>query len=391
MRNFIQRVGVASIAALSVAAAGCSVGVADLGNIARDPEGCIQEPARRGEIRDALIALEKIQAHGSQKTVVSLIRRQTNLLQGRAIFLPTGAASLGPRTLRLRRDGEALGMDGLRCELVSGSADLNVFARIPRALPPDTRDGGPYSIDFWSDLSRNGTREPFEDDHSWSANVCDNGRFLFEHNRGFENLADPTSMGGLRTSVNPSRLIARSLTCAPQCRIAPNTQACLDEVMLPMCRAEIDRLSAFILTSPLVITVERQGITVGYLRTELECHTPDASGEIALAIPGIGEGGAFAEVQFYFDTQRNGRFDMDCDPSMRFTEQEQAGFLDITGTDIVGAAFSIPSNSLQNAPGQACAVVAAPTRSEFLSDCSGVTCPAGSECSAGQCVRLPAP
>ncbi len=349
-------------AALSLG--GCSAVVSDLGGIEPDPEGCIQEPGRRGGTRDLAMVFRQMQPHGSQKTVATVIRRRTGMIQARAIIMPTGAGALGPR--RLVREDRPDTTDGLRCRLASGDG-LDVLVRVPQMLPPDATNEGPYQLDFWSDLNRTGgTVQPFPEDHSWSANVCDNGVLLFEHNTGFETLADAPGGGAFRATFAPD-VIGPAFA-----RASPRVMA-LDPVRDAMARqALIDATMSRLAELPLVITVERQGLTVGYLRTEMECLVPAASGpdvgRVTLAIPGVIDGGNFHDVQAYFDTQRNGRFDMECDPSCRVTLEQSSPDGNLVYDLSPGAACSFPDGFHQGSPGETCAIIEAPTVEEFLAD-----------------------
>jgi hypothetical protein len=339
----------AAVALLALPA--CSVAVSDLGNIPPDPEGCIQEPSLRATTRDLSLVLVSMEAHGSQKTVATMVRRRSNMVQARVIILPTGAGALGPR--RLVRE-ERPERDGLRCRLSNGDP-LNALVRVPNAVPPDLDNEGPYQIDFWSDLNRTGGRvESFPADHSWSANVCDNGEFLFTHNTGFETLPEASEAGTFRLAANPEILLPIFARGSPRI-----TDPVMQRELL---MATVERLGQL----PMVVTIERQGTTVGQLITELECNTPNDMGQITLAIPGVVDGGNFHDVQLYFDTQRNGRFDMDCDPSCRVTLEQTAVDGSLTYTLMDAAACSFPDGFHQSTPGEACAIIAAPTVDAFL-------------------------
>lgn len=346
---------------LLLALPACSVAVSDLGNIPPDPEGCVQEPALRATTRDLALALTSMEAHGSQKTVATMLRRRSNMVQARVIILPTGAGALGPRRLVLEeRPGSS---DGLRCRLSSGEP-LDALVRVANAVPPDLDNEGPYQIDFWSDLNRTGgSVETFPADHSWSANVCDNGHFLFTHNTGFESLIEGSAAGTFRLTANPEFLLPIFARRSPRIDdtvvVPPPQQALYMETL--------ERLAQL----PFVITVERQGTTVGQLITELECNTPNAMGQITLAIPGIVDGGNFHDAQIYFDTQRNGVFDMACDPSCRVTLEQTAGDGSLTYTLMDAAACNFPDGFHQSTPGEACAIIDAPSVAEFLEGPSG--------------------
>ncbi len=336
-------------------ATSCSVAVSDLSNIQADSMGCLQQPELRTQRRDAVIALVNMEAHGSQKTVATVVRRRSDLIQARAILMPTGAAALGPRRLMLdtRTDPPT---DGLRCVLIDRSP-INALVRLPNALPEDQPNDGPYRMDFWSDLSRSGgTVDAPPTDHSWSANICDNGAFVFEHNLGFQPLTELAGAGDFSTSLNPTLLLPA---------LARNSPAVME---IPMrdreafIAATVERLR----TLPFVVTVERAQTTVGYLVTELECLQPSAAGDVTIRIPGIGDGGAFHDIQFYFDAQRNGRYNEECDPSCRTTvAADEMGNVMFTLMDAAGGACQFPANFHRNGTAEACAVIPAPTVEEF--------------------------
>ncbi len=351
-----------ALTGLLLALPACSVAVSDVGNIPPDPEGCIQEPPLRATTRDLSLVLVSMEAHGSQKTVATMLRRGSGMVQARVIVLPTGAGSLGPR--RLVREERPESMDGLRCRLANGDP-LNALIRVPNAVPPDLDNEGPYQIDFWSDLNRTGGGvQAFPADHSWSANVCDNGQFLFTHNTGFESLVPPSEAGTFRLTANPDVLLpvfARRSPRIDDALVIPPAQQSLY-------MSTLERLSQL----PFVITIERQGTTVGQLITELECNTPNDMGQITLALPGVVDGGNFHDVQIYFDTQRNGQFDMDCDPSCRVTLEQSAADGSLTYTLMDAAACNFPDGFHQSTPGESCAIIAAPTVDGFL---NGSTAP----------------
>ena len=305
---------------------GCSAVVNDLNGIPGNPEGCLAQPELQAATRPLTLRFRDMQPHGSQKTVVSVARTNAPLgLQARVILMPTGAAALGPRRLELDpagRDPE----DGLRCRLAT-AAPLDFDLAIPSMIPPDAAgNGGPFEIQFWSDLNRTGgTVEPFPADHSWIARVCDDGTATFRHNTGFESLTDVQPAGG------PLTLLYRPDMLNPA----------LDSVRAALVRAG---------TLPFVLTVMRQELMVGYLRTELECVTGDDGG-FALTIPGVVDGGAFHSIQFYLDTQRNGQYDEACDISCADTLESRAGE---TATDpqfILYEPFAGPGAGLYDAPG----------------------------------------
>lgn len=353
LRNAVGALAVATAPATFL---GCSVAVNDLGGIPQDPEGCVQQPALRAATRDLTLVLASMEPHGSQKTVVSVIRRQSFMTQARVIFLPTGAGAIGPRRLELEDRPDS--SDGLQCRLAEGDP-LNVMWRVPQAVPPDNMNEGPYQIDFWSDLNRTGgTVEAFPADHSWSANVCDSGQFLFTHNTGFEALERPSESGTFRLTAPVDPVLRAFAHASPRIDdglVVPREQQALFDNTL-------ERLRQL----PFVITVERQGLTVGQLVTELECVVPNDVGQVTLAIPGIVDGGNFHDVQLYFDTQRNGRFDMTCDPSCRVSvEQTEAdGSLTVMLSD--AAACNFPDGFHQSSPGEECAIVELPSIDGFL-------------------------
>lgn len=356
--SLLFRVTASVLAVVTPALAGCSAMVGDLGNITPNPEGCIQQPVLRAGTRDLALVLRQMQPHGSQKTVATVVRRGSEMIQARAVFLPTGAAALGPRRL-VRDDRE--GTDGLRCRLAS-SDPLDALVRVEHALPPDATNGGPYRLDFWSDLNRTGGPvEMFPADHSWSANICDDGRFRFEHNTGFEPLTDAAGGGTFRATFAPEVVVPAFARASPRVMAIPVT-------MVRERDALIAEVSTRLRELPLVITVERQAQTVGYLRTELDCLVPDGTGRVTLAIPGIVDGGNFHELQAYFDTQRNGTFDMNCDPSCRATIEQTAMDGSLEYELSAGAACSFPDGFHQNGVGEACAIIEAPTIDAFLAD-----------------------
>ncbi|MBN8612662.1 MAG: hypothetical protein J0L92_18855 [Deltaproteobacteria bacterium] len=349
-----QRLGV--IGALVVLPA-CSVVVSDIGGIPPDPEGCIQQPELRANPRDLSLVLASMEPHGSQKTVATIVRRQSGMVQGRVILLPTGAGALGPRRLVLEE--RPTSADGLQCRLAEGST-LDVLLRVPRAVPPDQANEGPYQIDFWSDLNRTGGRvEAFPADHSWSANVCDNGTFLFTHNTGFETLLEASEAGTFRFTANPDAAIALFARASPRIDdgaiIPPPQQALYDDT--------VERLHQL----PFVVRLERQGITVGELVTELECLVQNDMGQVTLAIPGVVDGGNFHNVQIYFDTQRNGQFDMDCDPSCVAAVEQTAADGSLALEFTPNPTCNFPDGFHQGSPGEPCAIIEAPSITAFLS------------------------
>jgi hypothetical protein len=347
------------MAALALLAPGCSAVVSDVGGIQPNPEGCIQEPSLRAATRDLALVFRQMESHGSQKTVATVVRRQSSMIQARVVLLPTGAGALGPRRLVVEERPEA--RDGLRCRLASADP-LDVFVRMESALPPDATNAGPYRLDFWSDLSRNGgTVEPFPADHSWSTNVCDDGIVRFAHNTGFEPLEEPPGGGTFRASFDPEVVVPAFARSSPRVMAIPIA-------MVMERQALADAITRRLRQLPLVITVQRQSQTVGYLRTELECVVPGPDGRVNLAIPGVVDGGNFHEVQVYFDTQRNGTFDMACDPSCRATLEQTSPDGSLSYELATGAACSFPDGFHQDGPGETCAIIQAPTVDAFLAD-----------------------
>lgn len=352
----------ATLGAALLALPACSAVVSDLGNITPDLEGCVQHPEYRDRPRPLTLVLSEMEPHGSQKTVVSMVRRRSSMLQAKVVLMPTGAAALGPRRLVLdpRVDTNP---DGMRCVLARGTR-LDALVRVPNAVPPDASNEGPYAIEFWSDLNRNGTSmpDPFPADHSWAANVCDDGTFVFPHNTGFEALDPPPQAGTFRLHTNPSEftpLLALVSTRIDDALPLPSSQQALFD-------QTVERLNQL----PFVVSVVRQGTTVGALVTELECLVPEVGGDnpgrVTLAIPGVVDGGNFHDVEVYFDTQRNGRLDPMCDPKCTFMLQQTAvdGSLALDLDAITGCVF--PDGFHQDSPGEDCAIIEAPSVSEFL-------------------------
>jgi hypothetical protein len=298
--------------------------VGDLGSYTESRFVCLPEPSLRSlPSRDVTLRLERMEPHGSQMTVASVVNGEYQL-QARAIIFPTGAGVLGPRRLRLDPSRPDV-TDGNYCAPVDSSR-LDLELPIPDVLPPDAPSATPtYQLDFWSDLNRNGARDPAGTDHTWGERICDNGDVLFQHNIMFDSVVDPS--GDCMTSAD-----CMGMTGSPVCRFGrcaadaadfgfrfrPNDLA---GVVAALARrpGEAAAIAQRLRQLPFVLTVSVQDRTVGYFRTELECLVdgPLSMEEVVLPITDIIDGGAVHDIQVYVDTQRNGTFDADCDPRCR--------------------------------------------------------------------------
>jgi hypothetical protein len=298
---------------------GCSAVVSPISSYNESPFACLIEPELRVlESRSLTLRLGGMEPHGSQMTAASVVNAAYQL-QANVIVFPTGAGALGPRRLRLDPSRPDV-TDGNLCALADATR-LDLELRIENVLPPDPPDSTrpTFQLDFWSDLNRNGRRDPAPLDHVWGEPICDNGDVRFAHNIMFDAVIDPD--GDCMTSAEcaaptPVCRFGRCAADAPDFRLRFRPTPILTSIALlsqdPAITAE--RLARL----PFVVAVSRQGHTVGYFRTELEClQTDRVTGEAVIVIPDIVDGGAIHDVQMYLDTQRNGVFDAACDPECR--------------------------------------------------------------------------
>lgn len=272
---------IGSTAALTLA--GCSAVVSDVGGVQFSPEACVQGANRQAR-RDARFVFAEMEAHGNAATSIALIGGPTvpgepdrAILRGRALISPSFAA--GDYDLSALAD-----LDAPRCT-AAVRAPLTMDFTIPGFLAPDATNGGPYRIDFWSETNGEPGRQP--EDHTWVRPVCDDGDVFFVHNTGFDRIVNVESNGVDFTFETDVVQLGIALGAGN-----------------PAAREAL----AFLARLPLVVTVARQDLTVGYLRVVHACDRGP------YRLPGILDVGTRHTLEVYWDVARNGAYDADCDP-----------------------------------------------------------------------------
>jgi hypothetical protein len=258
-------------------ASGCSAVVSDVGGVQFNPEACVQGGDTE-TLRDAHLVFDRMEPHAAFPTFVALIGGSTNpaepdrnILRGRALITPSFAASseYDPSLL-------APG-DPSRCAMAAPTA-LTMDFTIPDFLPADSANGGPFEIDFWSETNGTPGRQP--EDHTWVRPICDDGDVFFIHNTGFDVPITAESNGTDLTITADAIRVAAGLR-APEEGIA---------------------------RVPFVLTVGRQGVTVGYIRAIYACD------DGPYVLRGILDVGTSHTLEAYFDVNLDGDYDPECDP-----------------------------------------------------------------------------
>jgi len=289
-------------------ASGCTATLGDLANARVSREACVNVPDNDPVLettRDVHVVLDEMGAHADQMTVFSLLgdrigpdglpQAGPRALRARAVFLPTVTGML-ETPFELNRTS------GL-CDVMAGAprTGLSVDVVIPNFLPPyGGGNGGPFDVDFWSDLNKDGIRSPaaITSDHAWIRPMCDDGSMYFVHNTGFDVTPEVETNGGrfgIRLNQTPF------LTDLVRDRgFTISQQAMLIEVLR---------------RSPVAVRVQRRDVTVGYLRTALICQPL----MVDIGINGIIDGGEDHQVAIHWDIGRDGVYTEGCDPSCTIT------------------------------------------------------------------------
>jgi hypothetical protein len=269
---------VASVAIAALASAGCSAVVSDIGGVQFNREACVQG-GNTEVVRDAHFVFSEMQAHSLAPTFVALIGGRTNpaepernVLRGRALISPSfAAADYDPRVLT----------DMSRCAAAAPES-LTMDFTIPAFLPPDSSNGGPFRIDFWSETGgRESGREPT--DHGWLRPVCDDGDVFFVHNTGFDVPVEPEANGADLTVT-------------------------VDAVGVALGFGLMRAAGEVLARVPFVLRVSVQDRTVGYMRVIYNCD------DGPYVLPGILDVGSSHALELYFDVNLNGEYDPECDP-----------------------------------------------------------------------------
>ncbi len=300
-------------------AIGCTATLGDLSNARVSREACVNfadSDSALETIRDAHLIFDDMAAHADQMTVVSMLGDRIGpdgevvpgprILRARAVFLPTVTGML-ETPFEVNRDT-------LLCDIPLGEprTGRTVDVVIPGFVPPyGGGNGGPFDIDFWSDLTKDGVRAPaaLDSDHSWIRPVCDDGEVYFLHNTGFDPIAEAETNGG-RFGVRLDQV------------------AFLGNLVIDrgFTRGQEAMLVEVLRRAPVAISVQRRGITVGYLRTALICQ-PNM---VDVGINGIIDGGEEHQISVHWDVGRDGRYTEGCDPSCTFTARADSNLqLDI--------------------------------------------------------------
>ena len=302
-----------------VAATGCSVALDDIRGASVDPEFC-DESADTSSIRNAHIVFDEMGAHTSQVTVISLVSQPgpasdpRRRVRSRAVISPSVAGAMH-YTVR-----------GDTCIATEGSAMKMDFV-IPSFIPSDVdTPTGPYQIDFWSDATGDNMFTPRDNsgggDHIWVRPVCSNGDIYFIHNTGFDVPLGAASTGGDFQLMLDEREVV---------------SAVLPGLGMDATQATAQRLRQ----EPMVVAVEWQRLTVGYIRTIRACDTNPVVG-----VRGVIDAGAEHTVKVYWDLQHNGVFDTSCDPTCSFTANAEGNpWVLAPGAMALRLACSVPANA----------------------------------------------
>jgi hypothetical protein len=261
---------------LASALSGCSAVVSDVGGVQFNPEACVQGGDTE-VLRDAHLVFDRMEPHRASPTFVALIGGSTNpaepdrtILRGRALISPSFAA-------RVYDPGALTVGDPSRCA-TAAPMTLTMDVTIPDFIPPDSANGGPFEIDFWSETNGTPGRQP--EDHTWVRPICDDGDVFFVHNTGFDVPVTAESNGTDLTVTADAIRVATALHVSEE---------------------KLARV-------PFVLIVGRQGQTVGYMRVIYACD----SGPYLLR--GILDVGSLHTLEAYFDVNLDGDYDPECDP-----------------------------------------------------------------------------
>lgn len=320
MVNSMNRFALTLFAASScLATVGCSVALDDIRGAAVDPEFC-EEGHNTLTIRDAHFRFVEMGAHTSQRTVIALVSQPgpasdpRRRVRSRAVISPSVAAATH-YTVR-----------GDTCVATDGAAMAMDF-EVPSFIPSDVgTPGGPYEIDFWSDATGDGLFTPRDSsgggDHIWVRPVCSNGDIFFVHNTGFDApLAAASTGGDFRLMLNEADVVSAVL---------PSLGPVATEELAQRLRQE-----------PMVVEVNWQGLTVGYIRTIRACDTSPVVG-----VTGVIDAGAEHNVTVYWDFEHNGVRDPSCDPSCTFTTNAEGNpWVFAPGAPALSVACSAAANS----------------------------------------------
>ena len=310
---------------------GCSATLGDLANARVSREACLNLPDSDSSletIRDGHLVFDDMGAHADQMTVVSLLGDRigpdgavvpgARILRARAVFLPTVTAMI-------ETPFEVNRTSGL-CDIAAMEprTGRSVDVVIPGFVPPyGGGNGGPFDIDFWSDLTKDGIRSPaaLSSDHSWIRPMCDDGEVYFLHNTGFDVTPEVETNGG-RFRLTLNQLALASL-------LADRGFTREQQMML----VEVLR------QAPVAVTVRRRDVTVGYLRTALICQ-PEM---VDVGINGIIDGGEDHQVSIHWDVGRDGRYTEGCDPSCTITARAETDLAIEVTAGAVGSACLVPA------------------------------------------------
>lgn len=277
-RSSLPLIGRGALAAAFGLAAGCSAVVSDVGGVQFSPEACVQ--GGNTEVRrDARLVFVDMTSHATSPTFVALVGGATNpaegdrqILRARAAFRPSFAAG----------SYDIVGLASLdpdRCATAVESP-LTMDVTIPAFVPPDSANGGPFVLDFWSEANGSPGRQ-FPGDHSWVRPMCDDGNVFFVHNTGFDRPVAAESNGvALVARIDPEG-------------VRNATNVAVQELLARL---------------PAVLQVTRQGTTVAYLRAIAACDPGP------YVFEGVIDAGSEHAFDLYWDSQRNGRYDSACDP-----------------------------------------------------------------------------
>lgn len=310
---------------LLVATTGCSLALDDVRNAPVDAEFC-DESHNTQNIRDGHFRFLDMAAHTNHLTVISVVSQpgpyrdpmtgttsQRPRVRSRATISPSVAAA----THYAIRDGSCVST-----EATGMTMDFVARNFIPSNIGSP---GGPYRIDFWSDATGDRMLTPRDDmgggDHIWTRPVCSDGDVLFTHNTGFD-----APLGAVPTGGDFQLVLSE------------------DEVVqavFPMLgpAARIPIVNA-LRQQPMVVEVNWQGLTVGYMRTIRACDTNP------VGVRGVIDAGAEHTVTVYWDFEHNGRYDESCDPICNFTTNASGNPWEFSpGLTALGLACSAAANS----------------------------------------------
>lgn len=288
--------------------------------------GAFPNPA----IRDAHFQMLSMQHHRDHLTLVSLagepqpftdpMTGETTLrsrVRARASISPSVAASSN----YIVSAGVCTSMD-----------DMEMHFIVPAFLPPDDRSG-PYHLEIGSDMNgdrllTSRTRDGSFVDHTWRRPICDDGNVMFTHNTGFDELDAVATGADFQLEMDEADLALAVIPVnASDSAADAAAKAAARTAMATRLRPE-----------PMVVELNTQGTTVGYIRSVRAC---DAN---PVELRGVVVPGEY-RITVYWDLQRNGLRDAACDPTCTFTAVATSPWIFEPTEGALALACNAPTNA----------------------------------------------